>query len=87
VRIEQTLKYMEPVEYGDGHGFRTVVRTDRGGHYLISEVHRERVDEVMVFPCSEAGEITDWGEVYGIREGTTEGAIRAISRWVNNERD
>ena len=87
MRIEQTISFMDPVEYGDGNGFRTLIRVVGGDHYLISEVHREHIDEVMVFPCSETGDITDWGEVHGIRGGTTEDAISAIGSWSRPNKD
>jgi hypothetical protein len=52
----------------DGHGRRVVVRNESGQHFLISEVHRGqgigRVDETLVFPCDEVGDVTNWTEVW-----------------------
>lgn len=52
----------------DGRGRRAVVRNESGQHFLISEVHRGqgigRVDETLVFPCDEVGDVTNWTEVW-----------------------
>ncbi len=57
------------VTYEDGHGRKTVVKSSAGQHFLISEVHRaltigHRIDETLVFPCTPAGDVTDWSEVF-----------------------
>ena len=80
-RILRTLRYMEPHDLGDGSGFQTVVQLDSGDHFLISEIHRRSIDEVMVFNCSPAGSVTDWSEVYCERESTTESVIGSLSNW------
>lgn len=81
LRIVKTLKYMEPHDLGDGSGFHTVVQLADGNHFLISEIHRKNIDEVMVFRCSAAGSVMDWSEVYCERESTTESVVGAVSRW------
>lgn len=67
--IRKTLVFMEPVEYHDGHGFRTVVESHQGAHFLISEVHRKLkpmdLNETLIFSCDPAGNITGWTERYG----------------------
>ena len=81
ISVAKTLTYMTPNSFEDGYGFRTVVLLSNGKHFVISEVHRDRVDEVFVFSCTPTGQITDWTEVYGERESNTENALRAISSW------
>jgi hypothetical protein len=41
VKIAKTHKYMEPVEFENGHGFRTIVETETGEFAVISEIHRD----------------------------------------------
>ncbi len=75
---------MTPETFPDGVGFKTVVQLADGRHALISEIHRNtpyRLDETMVFICDSGGKVTDWGEIYGIPEGTTADAISDVSRW------
>jgi len=75
---------MAPETFPDGMGFKTIVKLADGRHALISEIHRNtpyRLDETMVFICDSGGNVTDWGEIYGIREGTTADAISDVSRW------
>jgi hypothetical protein len=55
--------------FPDGRGRRAVVRNESGQHFLISEVHRlevtgYRIDETLVFPCDEVGDVTNWTEVW-----------------------
>ena len=52
-----------------GSGRNAVVRNGSGQHFLVSEVHRQlspsiRVDETLVFPCTQDGEVTDYFEVF-----------------------
>jgi hypothetical protein len=72
---------MTPETFPDGVGFKTIVKLADGRHALISEIHRNRLDETMVFICDSGGKVTDWGEIYGIPEGTTADAISDVSRW------
>ena len=54
--------------FPDGRGRRAVVRNESGQHFLISEVHRGegigRMDETLVFPCNEVGDVDSWTEVW-----------------------
>jgi hypothetical protein len=72
------------VELEDGFGFRTVVRSPSGEHFLVSEIHRgedwRRLDETMVFPCTDTGEITSYTEVTS--GDVTEDAIRNLNSHV-----
>ncbi len=58
----------QPTTFNDGVGRNAVVRNGSGQHFLISEVHRgqgiSRIDETLVFPCTEDGVVTRWGEVW-----------------------
>jgi len=67
------------VEFEDGYGFRTVVRSPSGEHFLASEVHRtpapgHRIDETLVFRSTPSGEVFDWCEV-------TSGEVTADAIW------
>ncbi len=81
VSVAKTLTYMAPNSFEDGYGFRTIVLLSNGKHFLVSEVHRDSVDEVFVFECAPTGEITNWTEVYGERESSTENVLREIRSW------
>jgi hypothetical protein len=74
---------MEPVEFDDGYGFRTVVELETGDFALVSEVHRalggSSLDETLVFRCDAKGNITDWGDVYGT--SSTQDAIAGVDDW------
>ena len=55
--------------FPDGTGRNAILRNDSGQHFLVSEVHRapapgHRIDETLVFPCTEDGVVTRWGEVW-----------------------
>lgn len=55
--------------FSDGTGRNAVVRNGSGQHFLVSEVHRQlspttRVDETLVFPCTQDGEVTDYFEIF-----------------------
>ena len=59
----------QPSTFNDGVGRTTVVRNGSGQHFLISEVHRQlapgsRIDETLVFPCTQNGTVTEWSEVF-----------------------
>ena len=58
----------QPTTFTDGTGRNAVVRNGSGQHFLVSEVHRgqgiSRIDETLVFPCTEDGVVTRWGEVW-----------------------
>jgi hypothetical protein len=55
--------------FPDGSGRNAVVRNGSGQHFLVSEVHRNpapgrRIDETLVFPCTQNGTVTEWTEVF-----------------------
>jgi hypothetical protein len=59
----------QPTTFTDGTGRNAVVRNGSGQHFLVSEVHRNpapgrRIDETLVFPCTEVGDVTEWCEVW-----------------------
>lgn len=58
----------QPNPFNDGVGRTAVVRNDSGQHFLISEVHRGqgigRIDETLVFPCTQNGTVLEWSEVF-----------------------
>ena len=59
----------QPSTFTDGTGRNAIVRNDSGQHFLVSEVHREpfrgtRIDETLVFPCTQDGTVTGWTEVF-----------------------
>jgi len=58
----------QPTTFPDGDGRNAIVRNDSGQHFLISEVHRgkgiTRIDETLVFPCTQNGTVTEWTEVF-----------------------
>ncbi len=68
-------------ELEDGFGFRTLVRSPSGEHFLVSEIHHGawdlRVDETLVFRCTPEGEVIDWCEVTS--GDVTEDAIRNLN--------
>lgn len=77
--------YMEPCAVGDGHGFRSIVSPEPGIYLLVSEVHHGegpyRVDETLVFPCYESGEVRCYTELHGGRAMSTSEAILDIERY------
>ena len=84
MRIVKTHKYMEPVEYDDGHGFRSIVELEAGQFALISEIHRQQfglrsLDETLVFRCDPDGMVAEWGEVYSA--SSTQDAIACVDDW------
>jgi hypothetical protein len=83
-RIVRTLKYMEPIEYNDGHGFKTIVEMSDGKHVLISEIHRRKssheLDETVAFECDKDGRVTDWSEMCCSGEDTAE-VISRVADW------
>lgn len=84
MKITKTHTYMEPIEFDDGHGFRTIVELEAGNFALISEVHRKQfglrsLDETLVFRCDADGTVTDWGEVFGA--SSTQEAIACVDAW------
>lgn len=58
----------QPATFTDGTGRNAIVRNGSGQHFLISEVRRGqgigRIDETLVFPCTQNGTVTDWSEVF-----------------------
>lgn len=62
------IRPTQPNLFNDGVGRTAVVRNGGGQHFLISEVHRGqgigRIDETLVFPCTQNGTVTDWSEVF-----------------------
>jgi len=62
------ITYMVPLDFDDGKGFRSHVSPQPGCWLVISEVHRvtpyTRIDETLVFPADEAGEITCFTEMF-----------------------
>lgn len=83
MKIVKTHVYMEPFDFddGDGHGFRTVVELETGNCALISEIHRPRLrlDEVLVFKCDAAGNVTNWSDIYSAT--STQDAFTSSSEW------
>ena len=83
--ISKTISYMEPQQFDDGYGFRSIVLLGNGHHCVISELHRKgayhSIDEVLVFKCDSLGEVVDWSEVWGEQFSTTESAVADISSW------
>ena len=77
--------YMEPCEVGDGHGFRSIVSPEPDIYLLVSEVHHGagpyRVDETLVFPCDQSGEVLSFTELHGGRAMNTAEAILDIERY------
>jgi hypothetical protein len=59
----------QPTTFTDGTGRNAVVRNGSGQHFLVTEVHRtpvpgHRIDETLVFPCTQNGTVTEWTEVF-----------------------
>jgi len=81
MRIAKTLTYMDIVQFPDGYAHKTVVMVEDGRHFVISEVHRDRIDEVLVFPCTAEGEVTDWTEVYGKHQSSTPEVLARFDDW------
>ena len=83
--IVKTLLYMDPVEFSDGHGFRTIVEMRDGRYALISEVHRRtslrELDETMVFECDKSGQVKNWSALYEGPEEVTAGVISRAAEW------
>ena len=87
--IDKFVKFKEPVIIEDhdtkkgGIIFRThVVMTD-GRNLLISDSQHGDglyfIDETLVFPCDEEGNVTDWCEVEGGRFSRTEDIINLLN--------
>ena len=83
--ISKTVSYMEPQQFEDGHGFRSIVLLGTGQHCLISEVHRKgqyrSVDEVFVFKCDSRGNVSDWSEIWGESFSSTDRALADLAAW------
>jgi len=83
--ISKTVSYMEPQQFEDGHGFRSIVLLGTGQHCLISEVHRKgqyhSIDEVLVFKCDSHGDVVDWSEIWGEQYSTTQNAVAGVASW------
>jgi len=58
----------QPATFTDGTGRNAIVRNSSGQHFLISEMHRGqgigRIDETLVFLCTQNGTVTEWTEVW-----------------------
>lgn len=71
----------QPATFTDGTGRNAIVRDGRGQHFLISEVHRGqgigRIDETLVFPCTQNGTVTDWSDVFS--GGSVEDVLQNFS--------
>jgi hypothetical protein len=80
----QIITYMVPVDYVDGKGFRTHVSPEPGCWLLISEVDRvtptSRIDETLVFPADETGEITSLSEMFSA-DSTPDALQRIKEGW------
>jgi hypothetical protein len=87
--IERFVKFKDPVIIEDSDNkkggiiFRThVVMTD-GRNLLISDARHGDViyaiNETLVFPCDEEGNITEWCEVEGGRFSRTEEIINRLN--------
>ena len=76
----QIITYMVPVDYDDGKGFRSHVSPEPGCWLVISEVDRvtphARIDETLVFPADEEGEITSYTDLLSAYD--TPDALRRI---------
>ena len=83
-RIVRTIDYMRPIEYDDGHGFKTIVEMSDGKHVLISEIHRRKssheMDETVAFECDKDGRVTNWSEMCCSGEDTAE-VISRVADW------
>jgi hypothetical protein len=80
----QIITYMVPLDLDDGKGFRSHVSPQPGYWLVISEVHRvskySTIDETLVFPADEAGEITCFTELYSA-EDTPDALQRIKDCW------
>ena len=47
-------------------------------HFIVSAVQGIMGTETYVFKCDEKGEVTDWGEVVGIKRWDHEEAIKLL---------
>ena len=77
--------YMAPIEIGDGYGFQSIVSPEPDVYLLVSEVHHGkssyRVDETLVFPCDQSGNVLNYTELHGGRQMNTAEAILDIERY------
>jgi hypothetical protein len=48
-----------------------------GHRYVIASAVTEFVVETLVFPADESGEVTDWGDIAGVRGETDHAAALA----------
>ncbi len=78
------ISYMVPVDYNDGTGFRSHVSPQPGYWLLISEVNRVtpiwRINETLVFPADETGEITSLSEMFSA-DSTPDALQRIKDGW------
>ena len=80
----QIITYMVPINYDDGTGFRSHVSPQPGCWLVISEVDRvspfARIDETLVFPADETGEITSLSEMFSA-DSTPDALQRIKDGW------
>ena len=80
----QIITYMVPVNFDDGKGFRSHVSPEPGCWLVISEVHRvskySTIDETLVFPADETGEITSLSEMFSA-DSTPDALQRIKDGW------
>jgi hypothetical protein len=76
---------MEPQQFDDGCGFKSIVILGTGQHCVISEVHRKgayySIDEVLVFKCDSHGDVVDWSEIWGESFSSTDRALADLAAW------
>lgn len=86
--IEKFISYKEPKPFiSDGKEigiiFRTRVLMTDGRYLVISDAqHSEglrKIDETLVFPCDEEGNVTEWIEIAGGREVRTDEVIKILN--------
>lgn len=87
--IAKFITYKEPHkvtgENGEETGimFRSHVLMGDGRHLVISDAQHGtglyRIDETLVFPCDEEGQVTEWQEVEGGRGMRTDEVIKILN--------
>ena len=60
----------------DKFAHATLVQSNKGNYFVVSSVNG-LANETYIFPADENGEVTSWGEVWGIRPQDHEAGIAA----------